>query len=171
MQIQVLGLTRSMLYTPALLNTLVKHTALCLAAQLRLILCDPVNCSLPGSSVHGDPPGKSTGVGYHALLTLNTPNTLSKGKQGNSEILVVAKYIQDKWVTQICLVLSCICAFHHSTKIAHPASSSPFQSLSPNASFCAETSLIPRDQQMLELFFLCIQSTVGNSIFTVICNG
>ena len=28
-------------------------TVLCLVAQLRLTLCDPVDCSLPGSSVHG----------------------------------------------------------------------------------------------------------------------
>ena len=26
---------------------------LCLVAQLYLILCDPMDCSLPGSSVHG----------------------------------------------------------------------------------------------------------------------
>ena len=31
-------------------------------------LCDPVNCSPPGSYVHGDSPGKNTGVGCHALL-------------------------------------------------------------------------------------------------------
>ena len=27
-----------------------------------------MDCNLPGSSVHGDSPGKNTGVGYHALL-------------------------------------------------------------------------------------------------------
>jgi len=31
-------------------------------------LCHPVDCSLPGSSVHGDSPGKNTWVGFHALL-------------------------------------------------------------------------------------------------------
>ena len=31
-------------------------------------LCDPMACSLPGSSVHGDSPGKNAGVGCHALL-------------------------------------------------------------------------------------------------------
>ena len=31
-------------------------------------LGNPVDCSLPGSSVHGDSPGKNTGVGCHALL-------------------------------------------------------------------------------------------------------
>ena len=30
--------------------------------------CDPMDCSLPGHSVHGDSPGKNTGVGCHALL-------------------------------------------------------------------------------------------------------
>ena len=31
-------------------------------------LCDPMDCSPPGSSVHGDSPGKNTGVGCHFLL-------------------------------------------------------------------------------------------------------
>ena len=34
----------------------------------RLTLCDPVDCSPPGSSVHGDSPGKNTGVGCHTFL-------------------------------------------------------------------------------------------------------
>ena len=33
-----------------------------------LILCNHVDCSPPGSSVHGDSPGKNTGVGCHALF-------------------------------------------------------------------------------------------------------
>ena len=33
-----------------------------------LTLCDPVDCSLPCSSVHGDSPGENTGVGCHFLL-------------------------------------------------------------------------------------------------------
>ena len=36
--------------------------------QSCLTLCDPMDCSPPGSSVHGDSPGKNTGVGCHALL-------------------------------------------------------------------------------------------------------
>ena len=36
---------------------------LCLVTQLCLM-----DCSLPSSSVHGDSPGKNTGVGYHVLL-------------------------------------------------------------------------------------------------------
>ena len=39
-----------------------------LVAQLHLTLCDPMDCSQPGFSVHGNSPGKNTGVGCHALL-------------------------------------------------------------------------------------------------------
>ena len=41
---------------------------LCLAAQSCPTLCNPMDCSPPGSSVHGDSPGKKTGVGCCALL-------------------------------------------------------------------------------------------------------
>ena len=36
--------------------------------QLCLTLCGSLNCSLPGSSVHGIFTGKNTGVGSHSLL-------------------------------------------------------------------------------------------------------
>ena len=39
-----------------------------LLAQSCLTLCNLVDCSPPSSSVHGDSPGKGTGVGCHALL-------------------------------------------------------------------------------------------------------
>ena len=39
-----------------------------LVAQLCLTLCDPMDCSPPGSSVHGDSPSKNTRVDCHALL-------------------------------------------------------------------------------------------------------
>ena len=41
---------------------------LCCAAQLCPTLCDPMNWGVPGSSVHGDSPGKNTGMGCYALL-------------------------------------------------------------------------------------------------------
>ena len=44
---------------------------LCLVAQLTL------DCSLPGSSVDKDSPGKNTGVGCHALLQKVLPTQLS----------------------------------------------------------------------------------------------
>ena len=44
------------------------YTVLCLVAQSCPTLCDPMNCSPPGSSVRGGSPGKNTGVGSHARL-------------------------------------------------------------------------------------------------------
>ena len=41
---------------------------LCLVVQSCPTLCDTMDCSLPGSSVHRDSPGKNTGVGCHDLL-------------------------------------------------------------------------------------------------------
>ena len=41
---------------------------LCLDAQLYPTVCDSMDCSPPGSSVHGDSPGKNIGVDCHALL-------------------------------------------------------------------------------------------------------
>ena len=40
----------------------------CSAAQSCLTLCDPVDCSPPGSSVQGGSPSKNIGVGCHDLL-------------------------------------------------------------------------------------------------------
>ena len=44
------------------------YCVLCLVAQSCPTLCDPMNCSPSGSSVHGDSPGKNTRVDCHALL-------------------------------------------------------------------------------------------------------
>ena len=48
-----------------------------LIVQLCPTLCDPMNCRPPGSSIHGDSPGKNTGVGCHALLQRIFPNQRS----------------------------------------------------------------------------------------------
>ena len=45
-----------------------RHNVLGLVVQSCPTLCDPMVCSPPGSSVHGDSLGKNTGVGCHALL-------------------------------------------------------------------------------------------------------
>ena len=42
--------------------------AVCLVAQSCSTLCDPMDCSWLGSSIHGDSPGKNTGVGSLSLL-------------------------------------------------------------------------------------------------------
>ena len=49
-------------------SQLLNSAVLFLVTQSLLTLCDPVDYTLPGSSVHGDSPGKNTGVSCHALL-------------------------------------------------------------------------------------------------------
>ena len=50
----------------------VKQCVLCafvsVLSQLSLTIFDPMDCSLPGSSVHENFPGKNTGMGCHAFL-------------------------------------------------------------------------------------------------------
>ena len=48
--------------------TYMQSAALCLVTQSCPTLCNPMDCSPPGFSVHGDSPGKNTEVGCHALL-------------------------------------------------------------------------------------------------------
>ena len=50
------------------------YAVLCLVTQLFLTLCDPMDCSQPGSSVHGGSPGKNTGPRCCALLQGILPN-------------------------------------------------------------------------------------------------
>ena len=38
------------------------------------VMSNSLDCSPPGSSVHGNSPGKNTGVDCHALLQRNLPN-------------------------------------------------------------------------------------------------
>ena len=66
----------------------------CLDAQLCPTLCDPVDCSLPGSSVHGDSPRKKTGVGCHALLQGIFPT------QGSTQVCPIAGRVFTIWVTR-----------------------------------------------------------------------
>ena len=44
------------------------------SVQSCLTLCNPMDCSPPGSSVHGVLQAKNTGVGCHALLQGNLPD-------------------------------------------------------------------------------------------------
>ena len=47
-----------------------KH-CVCLVAQSSPTLCDLLDCSLPGSYVHGIFPSRNSGLGYHFLLQGN----------------------------------------------------------------------------------------------------
>ena len=50
------------------------YALLCLVAQSCPTLCNTMDCSPPGSSVHGYSPGKNPGAGCHALLPGDLPN-------------------------------------------------------------------------------------------------
>ena len=63
----------------------------CTCAQslhLCLTLCNPVDCSPPGSSVHGDSPGENAGEGCHALLQVVFLS------QGSKQLLLCLLYWQ-----------------------------------------------------------------------------
>ena len=63
--VKVLERIYRLLLLPSVSNT---SAVLCLVAQSCPTLCDPMDCSLPGSSVHGDSPSKNTEVCCHFLL-------------------------------------------------------------------------------------------------------
>ena len=56
-----------------------KNPTLCMLCLLlsHVRLCNPMDDSPPGSSVHGDSPGKNIGIGYHALLPGTFPTQRS----------------------------------------------------------------------------------------------
>ena len=54
---------------PQAWEVLISYVLCCvLVAPLYLTLCDPMGCSPPGFSVHGDSPGKNSEVGSHTVL-------------------------------------------------------------------------------------------------------
>ena len=67
----------------------------------RVWLCDPLDCSPPGSSVHGDSPGKNTGVGCLALLQE------SSQPKDRTHVSCVTGGVFTHWATwEACLVFS-----------------------------------------------------------------
>ena len=66
---------------------------MCSVAQTCPTLCDPMGCSLLGSCVHGDTPGKNTGVGCHSLLQRLFPTQESnQGILHSNQILYHLSY-------------------------------------------------------------------------------
>ena len=60
-----------LVFAPVSVPDSVRLSLLCLVAYLYPTLCNPMNYSPPGSSVHGDSPGKNTGVGCRRLEVKN----------------------------------------------------------------------------------------------------
>ena len=66
----------------------------CLVAHSCPTLCDPVNCSPPGSSVHRDSPGTNTGVGCHVFSRGSSlPQGSSPGVSHCRQILYPLSYL------------------------------------------------------------------------------
>ena len=93
---------------------------LCLVAQSCPILCNPTECSLSGSPVHGGSPGKNTGVGCHALCQGIFPaQGLNPGllhcrrilyplrHQGSPNLFIVGQREREKVCVCVCV---CVCA-------------------------------------------------------------
>ena len=73
-----------------------------LSSQSCPTLCDLMDCSPPGSSVHGDSPGKITGVGCHALLQETFPTQGSNpGLLQGRQILYHLSHQQSHVTSQI----------------------------------------------------------------------
>ena len=71
------------------------HCALlCLVPQSCPTLCNPMDCSLLGSSAHGDSPGKNTGVGFYGLFQVIFPI------QGSNPGLSHCRRFFTIWVTK-----------------------------------------------------------------------
>ena len=68
--------------------------AVCLVAQSCPTLHNPMDCSPPGSSIHGDSPGKNTEMGCLALLQGIFPT------QGLNSGLLIAGWFFTVWTTR-----------------------------------------------------------------------
>ena len=86
---------------------------LCLVAQLYLTLCDPMDCSLPGSSVHGilqagilewvamPPPGDLPNPGIKPRSPALQTDSLSSEPPGKP-----SEYVYIKWEYMKCIAKS-----------------------------------------------------------------
>ena len=73
---------------------LLEKPCICLVTQLCPTPCNLIDYSSPGSSVHGDSPGKNTGVSCHALLQEIFPT------QGSNPGLLHCRQIFTSWATR-----------------------------------------------------------------------
>ena len=100
----------------------------------RVQLCDPRDCSPQGSSVHGDSPGKNTGVGSHFLLRGIFPTQVSYVSCVSRQILYqhsinVAFICTGKPKKKICDLL--YCSTHFITMACNPIHNIPGVCLYP----------------------------------------
>ena len=79
--------------------------------------CDTMDCSVPGSSVHGDSSGKNTGVGCHAFLQEIFPTQKSNrvfhiaGSPAGGIFLVLSTVTYRDYMISWAIVLLPVCSF------------------------------------------------------------
>ena len=67
----------------------------CEVAQSCLTLCNHMDCSLPGSSVHWDSPGKDTGVSSHFFFQYIFPT-----HESNPHLMCLLHWQADSFTTE-----------------------------------------------------------------------
>ena len=84
----------------------IQWNVLCLVPQSCPTLCDPRDCSPPGSSVHGDSLGKNTGVGSNTLvysvlkwvaISFSKGSSWIRNRTGICYISFTGRYILYQW--------------------------------------------------------------------------
>ena len=132
--------------------------SLCLIAQLCPTVCNPMDCSPPGSSVHGDSLRKNTGVGCHAFLQGILPT------QGLNPGLLHCRQIPyhlSHWEPSLRLLIQDLKGWHHqgitfnmSANLESPAVVIGLEKVNPHRSTkeCANhqtTALIPHASKVM----------------------
>ena len=79
------------------------RAALCLVIQSCLTLCEPMDCSPPGSSVHVNSPGKNTGVCCHVLLQGIFPTQVSHVAGSFFTVWATRKKKKEKFLSRVWL--------------------------------------------------------------------
>ena len=81
-------------------SNIMKAYAPCLVAKLCPTLCDPITVAWQ-SPVHGDSPGKNTGVGCHAFLQgIFTTQESNPGLPHCRQILYCLSYQENPWILE-----------------------------------------------------------------------
>ena len=75
----------------------------CLVAQLCMTLCNPMDCQPKPTRllVHGDSPGKNTGVNCHALPPGDLPNPAIKPRSPTLKVYSLPSELPGKLETEI----------------------------------------------------------------------
>ena len=128
-------------------------TVLCLVTQSCPTLHDPMDCSPPGSSVHGDSPGKNTGVGCRALLQGIFPTQgLNSGLQHCGQILYHLSHQGSP------------CYVSYSTNIAPPYGRCWINNSFYHLQRCIKTVIIIRKGSQSELIDSILRLSINQSL-------